>query len=127
MVDKAMSILIVEDNTTMRRIEYGLVKQLGFNNIVEAADGTTALAKLNETKIDFIISDWHMEPMNGLELLKQVRANPKTQNIPFLMVTAESKPENIIAAKQHGVSNYVIKPFSSDTLKAKMSTIFGAF
>lgn len=127
-VNKQMSILVVEDNTTMRRIVVNLVKQLGFPTPTEAIDGTDALVKLRgEKKIDFIISDWHMEPMTGLELLKQVRADAQLKTIPFLMVTAESKPENIIAAKQHGVSNYIIKPFSAETLKTKMTSIFGAF
>ncbi len=127
MVDKNIAILIVEDNTTMRRIEYNLVKQLGFNNITEASDGTDALVKLREKKIDFILSDWHMEPMTGLELLKNVRSDPQLKHIPFIMVTAESKTENIIVAKQSGVSNYIIKPFSAEALKAKMISILGPF
>ncbi|NDE90120.1 MAG: response regulator [Alphaproteobacteria bacterium] len=127
-VNKQMSILVVEDNTTMRRIVANLVRDLGFPSPTEAIDGTDALNKLRgEKKIDFIISDWHMEPMTGLELLKQVRADEKLKALPFLMVTAESKPENIIAAKQAGVSNYIVKPFSADTLKTKMATIFGPF
>lgn len=126
-VNKNMQILIVEDNTTMRRIVRDLVRQLGFNNCDEAIDGTDALAKLNEKTFHFIISDWHMEPMTGFELLKQVRASEKLRNIPFLMVTAESKPENILAAKQAGVSNYIIKPFNAQTLKTKMISIFGNF
>lgn len=127
MVDKNMPVLIVEDNTTMRRIVNNLLKQLGFNNITEAIDGTDALAKLREKKVSLIISDWNMAPMTGLDLLKQVRADAQLKAIPFIMVTAESKPENIISAKQAGVSNYIVKPFSADTLKAKMATIFGAF
>ena len=111
----------------MRRIVHNLLTQLGFGNVTEAVDGTDALKKLHEKKMDFIVSDWHMEPMTGLDLLKQVRADAQLKGIPFMMVTAESKPENIIAAKQHGVSNYIIKPFSAATLKAKMETIFGAF
>lgn len=127
MVDKNISILVVEDNNTMRRIVRNLLAQLGFNNIQEAIDGTDALAKLREKKIDFIISDWNMQPMTGLELLKQVRADAKLKATPFIMVTAESKTDNIIVAKQNGVSNYIVKPFSADTLKAKMTTILGAF
>jgi two-component system chemotaxis response regulator CheY len=127
-VNKSMNILVVEDNNTMRRIVKDVVKQLGFNNCDEAADGTAALVKLHGTTMfNFIISDWHMEPMTGLDLLKNVRADAKLKNIPFLMVTAESKPENIIAAKQAGVSNYIIKPFNAQTLKSKMVTIFGEF
>ena len=127
MVDKQLSILVVEDNTTMRRIVCNLLAQLGFKNVTQAIDGGDAMNKLKEKKADFIISDWHMEPVTGLDLLKQVRASADWKNIPFLMVTAESKPENIMAAKQHGVSNYIIKPFSADTLKAKMASILGAF
>src|SRR5262249_22969323 len=124
MVDKKMSVMVVEDNTTMRRIVHNLVNQLGFDTVTEAIDGTDALKKMKEKKIDFIISDWHMEPMTGLDLLKQVRSDPQLKAIPFLMVTAESKPENIIAAKNAGVSNYIIKPFSAAILKAKMESIF---
>lgn len=127
MVDKNIHILIVEDNTTMRRIVHNLVKQLGFKNVSEAIDGTSALAKLREIKVDFIISDWHMEPMTGLDLLKQVRADDTLKHIPFIMVTAESKTENIIAAKNAGVSNYIVKPFSADALKAKMVSVLGPF
>lgn len=127
MVDKNMPLLIVEDNTTMRRIVNGLLKQLGFTNITEAIDGTDALVKLNEKPISFIISDWHMEPMTGLELLKNVRASEKFGKLPFIMVTAESKVENIMIAKQAGVSNYIVKPFSAEALKSKMVTILGAF
>ncbi|MFO0388316.1 MAG: response regulator [Alphaproteobacteria bacterium] len=126
-VNKNMQILIVEDNTTMRRIVRDLVKQIGFKNTDEAIDGTDALVKLNEKAYDFIISDWHMEPMTGLDLLKNVRAHEKLKRIPFLMVTAESKPENILAAKTAGVSNYIIKPFNAQTLKTKMMSIFGNF
>ena len=126
-VNKSMQILVVEDNATMRRIVRDLVKQLGFNNVDDAIDGTDALKKLAEKPFNFIISDWHMEPMTGFQLLKEVRANEKLRHIPFLMVTAESKPENIIAAKQAGVSNYIIKPFNAQTLKAKMISIFGNF
>ena len=127
MVDKNMAVLVVEDNTTMRCIVQNLLRQLGFTNISEAVDGTDALIKLREKKIDFIISDWNMQPMTGLDLLKQVRADEKLKNIPFIMVTAESKTDNIVIAKQHGVSNYIVKPFSAETLKSKMSSIFGAF
>lgn len=127
MVDKQMQILIVEDNTTMRRIVQNLLRQLGFTNVTEAIDGTDALNKLREKKIDFIISDWNMQPMTGLDLLKQVRADAQLKHIPFIMVTAESKTDNIITAKQHGVSNYIVKPFSADTLKTKMASILGPF
>lgn len=122
-----MAILLVEDNSTMRRIVQNLLRQLGFTNVIEAVDGSDALAKLREKKIDFIISDWNMQPMSGLDLLKEVRGDAQLKNIPFIMVTAESKTDNIITAKDHGVSNYIVKPFSIDTLKSKMASIIGAF
>src|SRR4051812_37954469 len=112
-VDKSMLILVVDDYNTMRRIIRNLLKQLGFDNVEEAAHGGEALEKLKEKTFGLIISDWNMEPMTGLELLKQVRASEQFKNIPFIMVTAESKPENVIAAKQAGVSNYVVKPFNA--------------
>lgn len=127
MVDKNMQILIVDDYNTMRRIVRNLLKQLGFNNCDEAADGTEAFTKMQEKKYDLVVSDWNMQPMTGLELLKKVRADEKLRATPFIMVTAESKPENVIIAKQAGVSNYIVKPFNADTLKQKMSTVFGAF
>ncbi len=126
-VDKNMRILVVDDYATMRRIIKNLLKQLGFDNTYEAADGTEALRKVQEKPFDLIISDWHMEPMTGLELLKRVRADEKTRNLPLILVTAESKPENVLAAKQAGVSNYIVKPFNADTLKTKMSSVIGAF
>ena len=126
-VDKSMHILIVDDYNTMRRIVRNLLKQLGFVNVDEAADGGEALIKLREKTFHLIISDWNMEPMTGLELLKQVRADEKLKNLPFIMVTAESKPENVIAAKQAGVSNYIVKPFNAETLKGKMTSVIGEF
>ncbi|MDX1974357.1 MAG: response regulator [Rickettsiales bacterium] len=126
-VDKAMQILVVDDYNTMRRIIRNLLKQLGFDHVDEAADGTDALTKLAEKQYGLVISDWNMEPMTGLELLKQVRASDKFKNIPFIMVTAESKPENVIAAKQAGVSNYVVKPFNAETLKGKLVSVIGEF
>lgn len=126
-VDKTMNILVVDDYATMRRIIKNLLKQLGFSNIYEAADGQEALGVIAETDFGLIISDWNMEPMTGLELLKQVRADDKTKHMPFIMVTAESKTENVIAAKQAGVNNYIVKPFNAETLKTKMSSVIGAF
>ena len=122
-----MNILVVDDYATMRRIIKNLLKQLGFSNIYEAADGQEALGVIAETDFGLIISDWNMEPMTGLELLKQVRADDKTKHMPFIMVTAESKTENVIAAKQAGVNNYIVKPFNAETLKTKMSSVIGAF
>src|SRR4051812_20232115 len=103
-VDKTMSILVVDDYNTMRRIIKNLLKQLGFDNVDEAADGGEAFKKLQDKTFGLVISDWNMEPMTGIELLKLVRAHEKLKNLPFIMVTAESKPENVIAAKQAGVS-----------------------
>ena len=127
MVDMNINILIVDDYKTMLRIIRGLLSQIGFNNIEEAANGAEAIIKLKEKKFDLIISDWNMEPMTGLELLQNVRADEKTKMTPFIMVTAESKTENVIAAKQAGVSNYIVKPFNAETLKAKLVSVLGAF
>ncbi len=126
-IDKNMQILVVDDYQTMLRILKNLLKQLGFSNVDSATDGNDALSKLNGAKFDFIISDWNMEPMTGIELLKQVRANEKLKHIPFIMITAESKTENVIAAQQAGVSNYIVKPFNAETLKGKMVSVLGAF
>lgn len=126
-IDKNIQILVVDDYQTMLRILKNLLKQLGFNNVEQAIDGRDALSKLNSVKIDFIISDWNMEPMTGIELLKEVRGNEKLKHIPFIMVTAESKTENVIAAQQAGVSNYIVKPFNAETLKGKMESVIGAF
>lgn len=125
-IDKNMQILVVDDYATMRRIIKNLLKQLGMEKVDEAVDGTDALVKLREKPYQFIVSDWNMEPMTGFDLLKQVRADEKLKHIPFLMVTAESKTENIIAAKQAGVNNYIVKPFNAETLKGKLDAIFGA-
>ncbi|MBK67086.1 MAG: two-component system response regulator [Rickettsiales bacterium] len=122
-----MNILVVDDYATMRRIIKNLLKQLGFSNIYEAADGQQALGVIAETNFGLIISDWNMEPMTGLELLKSVRADDKTKHMPFIMVTAESKTENVIAAKQAGVNNYIVKPFNAETLKTKMASVIGQF
>ena len=126
-VDKSMHILVVDDYNTMRRIIRNLLKQLGFDNVEEAAHGGEAIVKLREKNFGLVISDWNMEPVTGMELLKQVRADEKLKNTPFIMVTAESKPENVIAAKQAGVSNYIVKPFNAETLKTKMTSVIGEF
>lgn len=126
-VDKKMPILIVDDYKTMLRIVTNLLKQIGFENVTEATDGTMALAKLKEKPIKLIISDWNMQPMTGLELLTQVRSTPELKTIPFIMVTAESKPENVIMAKKAGVNNYIVKPFNAETLKNKMTAVIGQF
>ncbi len=126
-VDKNMPILIVDDYKTMLRIIRNLLKQLGFNNVDEATDGSSALQKMRDRSYGLVISDWNMEPMSGLELLKEVRADGQLQEIPFIMVTAESKSENVVAAKQAGVSNYIVKPFNAATLKTKLTTAIGEF
>ena len=126
-VDKSMHILIVDDYKTMLRIIRNLLKQLGFENVDEATDGTAALQKIRERPYGLVISDWNMEPMTGIELLREVRADEKVQRTPFIMVTAESKTENVIAAKQAGVNNYIVKPFNAETLKRKMNSVIGDF
>jgi two-component system chemotaxis response regulator CheY len=129
-VDKNMNVLVVDDYQTMIRIIKNLLKQLGFNNIDEATDGTTACEMLNLKKYGLVISDWNMEPMSGFDLLKKVRSTSGNDNItkvPFIMVTAESKTENVIAAKQAGVNNYIVKPFNAETLKTKIASVIGDF
>ncbi|GIX16974.1 MAG: response regulator [Alphaproteobacteria bacterium] len=126
-VDKGIPILIVDDYKTMLRIVRNLLKQLGFNNVDEATDGAMALEKLRSKKYGLIISDWNMEPMTGYELLKEVRADEQLKNTPFIMVTAESKTDNVIAAKKAGVNNYIVKPFNAATLKQKLQAVLGEF
>ena len=120
-------ILTVDDYKTMLRIIGNLLRQVGFKHIDEASDGTMALDMIEKNRYDLIISDWNMEPMSGLDLLKAVRANPLHKSIPFIMVTAESKTENVIAAKQAGVTNYIVKPFNAETLKNKLTSVLGEF
>lgn len=126
-VDMSMSILIVDDYKTMLRIIRNLLKQLGFHNVDEATDGADALNKLRGKSYDLIISDWNMEPMTGYELLKEVRSDDMLKKLPFIMVTAESKTDNVIAAKKAGVNNYIVKPFNAATLKSKLSSVLGDF
>jgi two-component system chemotaxis response regulator CheY len=125
-VDPSMPILVVDDYNTMIRIIRNLLRQLGFADVDDAADGSSALSKLRHKRYGLVISDWNMEPMTGYDLLKQVRADPVIATTPFIMVTAESKTENVIAAKQAGVNNYIVKPFNADTLKSKIDAVFGA-
>jgi two-component system chemotaxis response regulator CheY len=124
--DVAMPILVVDDYKTMIRIIRNLLKQLGFEDVDEAADGTEALGKMRERKYGLVISDWNMEPMTGYELLKEVRSDTTLARTPFIMVTAESKTENVIAAKKAGVNNYIVKPFNAQTLKSKIDAVFSA-
>ena len=124
-IDMSMPILVVDDYNTMIRIIRNLLKQLGFEDIDDASDGSAALAKLREKKYGLVISDWNMEPMTGYELLKEVRADIQLSKTPFIMVTAESKTENVVAAKKAGVNNYIVKPFNAQTLKSKIDAVFG--
>jgi len=124
-LDLSMPVLVVDDYKTMVRIIRNLLKQLGFENVEDAADGTEALAKMKARKFGLVISDWNMEPMTGYELLKQVRSDASLTKTPFIMVTAESKTENVIAAKKAGVNNYIVKPFNAQTLKRKIEAVFG--
>ncbi|MFY7962615.1 MAG: chemotaxis response regulator CheY [Elsteraceae bacterium] len=122
-MSKTLSVLVVDDYATMRRIIRNLLQQLGFTDVDEAADGEQALAKLRDKDFGLVISDWNMEPMTGLDLLKAVRADARLKALPFIMVTAESKTENVVAAKQAGVSNYIVKPFNAEILKQKLAAV----
>ncbi|MFL1462821.1 chemotaxis response regulator CheY [Roseococcus sp. DSY-14] len=122
-MDKSINVLIVDDYKTMLRIIRNLLKQLEFDNVEEATDGSEALAKLRAGNFGLVISDWNMEPMTGLDLLKEVRADARLKHTPFIMVTAESKTENVVAAKQAGVSNYIVKPFNAETLREKIEKV----
>lgn len=124
-VDKTINVLVVDDYKSMIRIVRGLLNQLGFQNVDEALDGPTALALIRSKTYGLVLSDWNMQPMTGLELLKEVRAEERTRSLPFVMVTAEAKAENVVAARQAGVNNYVIKPFTLAVLKQKLTTVLG--
>ena len=124
-VDLSMSVLVVDDYNTMVRIIRNLLRQVGFENVDDASDGTAALKRLREKNYGLVISDWNMEPMTGYELLKEMRADPKLASVPFIMITAESKTENVIAAKKAGVNNYIVKPFNAQTLQAKIAAVLG--
>jgi two-component system chemotaxis response regulator CheY len=120
----SLKFLVVDDFSTMRRIVRNLLKELGFTNVDEAEDGAVALGKLREGNFEFVVSDWNMPNMDGLTLLQNVRADPKLKTLPFLMITAEAKKENIIAAAQAGASGYIVKPFTAATLQEKLDKIF---
>lgn len=126
-VDMTAPVLVVDDYQTMVRIIKNLLKQLGFENVDEAADGREALGKIKSKKYGLVISDWNMEPMTGYELLREVRSDEALKATPFIMVTAESKTENVIAAKKAGVNNYIVKPFNAQTLKMKIASVLGDF
>jgi two-component system chemotaxis response regulator CheY len=123
-VDTAMSILVVDDYNTMIRIIRNLLKQIGFENVDDATDGSSALAKLREKSYGLVISDWNMAPMTGYELLREIRSDPALSATRFIMITAESKTDNVIAAKKAGVDNYIVKPFNAQTLQHKIQAIF---
>src|SRR6476620_6571851 len=124
MADPKMKFLVVDDFSTMRRIVRNLLKELGYSNVDEAEDGAMALSKLKNEQFDFVISDWNMPVMNGLDMLKSIRADAALAKLPVLMVTAEAKKENIIAAAQAGANGYVVKPFTAATLDEKLNKIF---
>ena len=124
MADKNMSFLVVDDFPTMRRIVRSLLKELGFTNVEEAEDGQDALNKLRAGKFEFVVSDWNMPNLDGLEMLKEIRRDEALKGLPVLMVTAEAKKENIIAAAQAGANGYVVKPFTAATLEEKLNKIF---
>ena len=125
-MDVNMNVLIVDDFATMRRIVKNILRQLGFTNISEADDGKTALQALKKGKYDLILSDWNMPGMPGIELLKAVRSDDELKNIPFLMVTAEAEKEDIVEAVKLGLSNYIVKPFTAETMSEKLRKIFGS-
>ncbi len=124
-MDRSLNVLIVDDYKTMLRIIRNLLKQIDINNVDEATDGAEALAKLRAGSFGLVISDWNMAPMTGLQLLQEVRADARLRTLPFIMITAESKAENVIAAKQAGVSNYIVKPFNAETLREKITKVLG--
>ena len=123
-VDPSMPILVVDDYNTMIRIIRNLLRQLGYEDVDDAADGASALSKMRDRRYGLVISDWNMEPMTGYDLLKEIRGDPNLAGTPFIMVTAESKTDHVIAAKKAGVDNYIVKPFNAQTLKSKIETVF---
>ncbi len=126
-VDMNMKVLIVDDYKTMLRIVRNLLRQLNFTDIDEATDGSMAFGMMKQANYGLVISDWNMEPMTGIELLRKVRSDENLKHTPFVMITAESKTENVVAAKQAGVSNYIVKPFNAETLKHKLVSVLGQF
>ncbi|WP_448665213.1 response regulator [Sphingomonas sp. CJ20] len=122
-----MQILVVDDSATMRRIMRNLLMQIGFYNIDQASGGVEALAMLREGNYGLVLAEWTMEPMSGLQLLHEIRSDPKLKDLPFIIVTADSNTSNIIAAKDAGASSYIVKPFNAETLKVKIAGIFGDF
>ncbi|MGO9847792.1 MAG: response regulator [Methylocella sp.] len=123
-LDPSISVLVVDDYNTMVQILRGLLRQIGFVDIDNAVDGTAALEKMHQKRYGLVMSDWHMQPMNGYDLLRKVRSDPALEATPFIMVTTESKITNVMAARAAGVSNYIVKPFNTQTLKAKIEEVF---
>ncbi len=123
-LDPSMPVLVVDDYSPMGRIIRNLLRQLGFGDVDDAPDGAAALAKMHAKRYGLVISDWNMEPMTGFDLLRQVRGDPDLGDTPFIMVTAESRTENVIAARKAGVNNYIVKPFNAQTLKTKIEAVF---
>ena len=123
-INLGMKVLVVDDFATMRKIVRNILKQIGFTNIVEADDGANAMSIIKEDTIDFVVTDWNMPNMTGLELLKNIRATEKAKNMPVLMVTAEGLSENVVDAVKAGVDNYIVKPFTAETVQAKIEQIF---
>ena len=122
-LDMSLPILVVDDYSTMVRILRNLLTQLGFKDVDDAGDGTEAMRRMEEKRYGLVISDWAMEPMTGYDLLREIRSHPGLAKTPFIMVTAESKTDNVVAAKRAGVSNYIVKPFNAATLKSKIETV----
>jgi two-component system chemotaxis response regulator CheY len=127
MADKSLKILVVDDFSTMRRIVRNLLKELGYTNVDEAEDGVVALQKLKGSNFQFVVTDWNMPNMTGIQLLRAIRADPTLKALPVLMITAEAKKENIIEAAQSGASGYIVKPFTAATLEEKLKKIFEKF
>ena len=125
-LDPSIPVLVVDDYSTMVRIIRNLLRQLGFADVDDAPDGAAALAKMHAKRYGLVISDWNMEPMTGFDLLRQVRDDPELGETPFIMVTAESRTENVIAARKAGVNSYIVKPFNAQTLKSKIEAVFAA-
>lgn len=124
-LNTSMPVLVVDDYQTMIRIIRNLLKQLGFEDVDDALDGEEAIRKMRERRYGLVISDWNMEPMTGFDLLKSVRSDDHLRDVPFIMITAESKTDNVVAAKKAGVSNYIVKPFNAQTLKSKIEAVLG--
>ncbi len=123
MINKSLPVLIVDDYKTTVRIVSNLLRQIGFENLDEASNGEEALKKLESQPYGLVLSDWNMEPMSGYELLTRIRSHPDIRDTPFVMITAETRPENILAAKSAGADNYIIKPFTAETLRGKLETV----